>query len=119
MNIIYIIGQILLGGFFVYNGINHFITLEGSAGYAKSKGVPAAKFAVAFASLMLVVGGISILTGFMMDIGAWILVIFLLGVTFTMHPFWKAADPQHRMIETIMFAKNIALLGALLMIAAR
>ena len=119
MYIIGLIGQIILGGFFIWSGLNHFITLEGTSGYAKSKGVPVAKFAVAFTGLMLVVGGLSILTGFATHIGAWILVIFMLLTTFTIHQFWNVTDKAHRASEIIAFAKNLAILGALLIIIAR
>jgi hypothetical protein len=32
-----------------------------------------------------------------------------------MHAFWKVTDPMHKMSETINFTKNLALIGALLM----
>jgi len=42
------------------------------------------------------------------------LVIFLIPITFIMHAFWKATEPNMKMTETIMFMKNIALTGAAL-----
>ncbi len=119
MHLIAIIGQILFGGFFIWSGLNHFITLEGTAGYAKSKGVPGAKFATAFTGLMLAVGGLSLLTGFGLQVGIWLLIIFMVVTTFMIHPFWKVSDPTHRANETVAFAKNAAILGALLMILAK
>ncbi len=116
MTIIALIGQILLGGFFIYNGFGHLKNLNALTGYAVSKNVPQAKFAVMFTGLMLLVGGLSILTGFMVEIGAWILVLFLAVTTSMMHQFWKSTDPMHKMSEQVQFAKNIALIGALLMI---
>jgi uncharacterized membrane protein YphA (DoxX/SURF4 family) len=44
------------------------------------------------------------------------LVLFLIPVTFTMHPFWKEVG-QARAIEKIQFMKNLALLGAVLMLS--
>ena len=44
-----------------------------------------------------------------------ILIIFLLGVSFQMHNFWKLDDPQTKQIDMINFTKNMALVGALLM----
>jgi uncharacterized membrane protein YphA (DoxX/SURF4 family) len=40
---------------------------------------------------------------------------FLIPVTLTMHRFWDVEDPQQRMNEMINFSKNMALVGAALM----
>ena len=49
-------------------------------------------------------------------IGVIALVVFLLGVSFKMHAYWKVQDPSMRMMQKINFDKNMALLGALLML---
>ena len=49
-------------------------------------------------------------------VGIVLLIIFLLGVSFQMHNFWKVADAQMKQIDMINFTKNMALVGALLMI---
>lgn len=116
MNLIFIIGQILLGGYFIYSGFKHFKDINILAGYAHSKNVPQAKFAVLFTGVMMLVGGFSVLTGFAAEIGLWVLIAYMIPVTVIMHQFWKAPDPIHRANEQIQFAKNIALIGALLMI---
>jgi len=116
MQIILIIGQILLGGYFVYSGLNHILGIKMLSGYAKSKGVYAPHLAVGFTGLMLLVGGLSILFGFHMRIGIIILVIFMLGVTFVMHAFWTEKDSALRMNDEINFSKNVAILGALLIL---
>lgn len=41
--------------------------------------------------------------------------IFLLGVSFQIHNFWKVDDAQMKQIDMINFTKNMALVGALLM----
>jgi uncharacterized membrane protein YphA (DoxX/SURF4 family) len=48
-------------------------------------------------------------------VGIILLIIFLLGVSFQMHNFWKVADAQMKQIDMINFTKNMALVGALLM----
>lgn len=118
MEILFIIGRILLGGFFVYNAISHFIKLNMLSGYAKSKGVPAAKFSVVFTGIMLLVGGLSIIFNVYAMIGIWILIVFLVLTTAMMHPFWKEKDPMARMHDQIGFMKNLAILGALLIMVS-
>lgn len=116
MDIAFLIGRILLGGYFIYSGYNHFANLEGMTGYAKSKNVPNPKAGVILTGLMLIVGGASILLGVQMILGMILLVVFLLGVTFMMHAYWKIAEPMGaRTAEQINFSKNLALVGALLM----
>ena len=118
MYALFIIGRILLGGYFIYNGVSHFIQLESLAGYARSKNVPAPKFAVGLTGIMLLIGGLSILLNMYMREGMIILAIFMIGVTAMMHPFWVVKDPAARMNEQIGFMKNLAILGALLMMIA-
>ncbi len=115
-SIIFFIGRLLLGGFFLFNGFNHFKMLTMMSGYAESKGIPSPRAAVAFSGLLLWIGGLSILLGIYPIVGAIALVLFLLPVTFTMHAFWKVKDPQMQMGEMVNFTKNLALLGAVLML---
>jgi len=111
-----LIGRILYGGFFVYNGLNHLINLKMLAGYAAMKGVPAPQLAVIVSGLMILVGGALVLLGWKVRLGAWLIVLFLLPVTFKMHAFWTIADPNMRVADMVSFAKNLALLGAALMV---
>ena len=61
-------------------------------------------------------GGLSILFGYKAKIGAWMLVLFLVPVTFMMHRFWGVSDPQAAQMQMIMFMKNISILGGALLI---
>jgi len=117
-SVLFLIGRILFGGYFIYSGINHFRMLGAMAGYAQAKGIPAPKPAVAFTGLLLLVGGMSVLFSLYPTIGAAALAIFLLPVTFTMHAYWKVQDPMAKMAERVNFMKNIALLGAALLLLA-
>jgi len=111
-----LIGRIIYGGFFVYNGLNHLINLKMLAGYAAMKGVPAPQVAVLVSGLMILVGGAMVVLGWKVRLGAWLIVLFLVPVTFKMHNFWAVTDSTRRMVEMVSFAKNMALLGAALMI---
>lgn len=55
--------------------------------YSKSKGVPAPGLAVFITGIMLLLGGLSILLGAYVSIGAILLVIFLFPTAFIMHNF--------------------------------
>ena len=111
-------GRAIFGGYFLYNGINHFVNREMMATYAKSKGVPAANAAVVVSGVLAIAGGMSLLTGLWPKIGAGMISTFLLGVSPAMHAFWREQEPQPRMHEMVTFTKNMALIGASLFAAA-
>lgn len=112
------LGRIIFGGYFILGGINHFTKLEMMSGYAQSKGAPSPKLSVAISGLLLLIGGVSILLNVLPSIGLILLILFLLPVTFVMHAPWKVQDPQAKMGETVNFMKNIALVGAVLILLA-
>lgn len=112
MKIPFLLGRIVFGGFFLYNGINHFKQRKSLAQYAKGKNVPLADIAVPATGAALMVGGSSILLGIKPKLGALAIVGFLASVSPTMHDFWKQQDPGQRMNDMINFGKNMALLGA-------
>ncbi len=87
-------------------------------GYAQSKGVPMPREAVLLTGLMMVVGGIGIWLGVYIQLSILLLSVFLFVTTIQMHQYWKVADPMAKMSEKINFEKNMALLGALLMLLA-
>jgi putative oxidoreductase len=117
-DIVFLIGRIITGGFFLMNALNHFTKTSMMAGYAQGKGTPAPKASVAGSGVLLLLGGVSLLLGYHPTIGAALLVIFLLGVSFKIHNYWAVTDPQQKMSEQVNFIKNMALLGFLLMTAA-
>ena len=118
MEVLFLIGRIIVGAFYLFNAVNHFTNLEMLSGYAASKGVPAPKVAVIGTGLLLLIGGLSILLGYQPVIGVAAIVIFFLGVTFKRHNFCAIDDQQMRMVEMVNFMKNMALMGSALMFLA-
>jgi putative oxidoreductase len=118
MPVLFIIGRVLLGGFFLYSGWKHFKNLAGYVGYAQSKRIANAKAGVIATGVALTIGGLSILSGFFIILGMWLLVLTLLAITFMVHAFWKETDPGARSMEVVQFTKNIAIIGALLMLSS-
>ena len=115
MTILFLIGRVLFGGYFIMNGLNHFMKMGMMKGYASSKGVPMSGLAVAITGLMILLGGLGILMGVYIQLSVLLLAIFLVFVTFKMHNFWAVTEPNMKMMETVNFYKNMALLGAVLM----
>jgi uncharacterized membrane protein YphA (DoxX/SURF4 family) len=113
-----LIGRVLFGGIFVFNGINHFRNRAAMVGYATYKGVPMPGAAILGSGLWLLVSGLSVILGCWPEVGALMIVLFLLVVTPKMHDYWNATDQTQRMGDFINFQKNMALLGAALMLLA-
>jgi len=110
----FFIGRIIVGAFYIYSGINHFLKFSALAEYAKSKGVLFPEVGIALTGLLLLAAGITFLLGVFPEIGVASAVVFFLPVTFLMHNFW-AAPQEYKAMEMINFAKNMALMGSALM----
>lgn len=118
MEITFIIGRILFGGFFVLMGMNHFTRYSAMVGYAVSKKVPFPRVFVPVTGLMIVFGGLGIISGVAsyVPFAVLLITIFLFLVNIKMHNFWAISDPQEKSMQMVQFLKNTALLGAALML---
>jgi putative oxidoreductase len=114
MKVPFLLGRLVFGGFFLYNGINHLKQRKSYAQYAEGKNVPKPELAVVGTGIAMIVGGTSILLGIKPKLGTLAILGFLAGVSPTMHDFWRVEDPNQRMNEMTNFTKNLALAGAAL-----
>jgi uncharacterized membrane protein YphA (DoxX/SURF4 family) len=110
----FLLGRVIFGGFFLYNGINHLKDYKQIAQYAKAKNVPMPEAAVLASGVALTAGGASILLGAKPRLGALSILGFLATVSPIMHDFWNQKDPNQKQNEMIHFMKNMALLGGTL-----
>lgn len=110
-----LLGRFLFALIFLMSAPMHFASQ--TIAYAASQGVPLASIAVPLSGVMALAGGLSILLGYRVKIGAWLIVLFLAAVTPMMHHFWTVADPMMHQMQFIMFMKNLSMLGAALFIS--
>ena len=110
--VVFVLGRVLFGGFFILSGIRHFQHLDMMAGFTGSKGVPAPRLGVIGSGLLIILGGLSMLLGVRPAWGAVLISAFLIPVTLVMHQYWKHTDPMMRINDQVNFLKNVALLGA-------
>ncbi|MGB7212599.1 MAG: DoxX family membrane protein [Gemmatimonadales bacterium] len=115
MDYLFPIGRVLFAAFFLNSAYGHFKNVEMMAGYSASKGIPAPKLAVLGTGTLLLLGGLGIILGIAVQWALLCLVVFLVPVSFMMHAYWKVTDPAARMSERMNFLRNVALLGAVLM----
>jgi putative oxidoreductase len=108
------LGRLFFALIFLMAGPNHF--LSHTIAYAASQGVPVASLSVPLAGVIAFLGALSILLGYRAKVGAWLIVLFLAVITPAMHNFWAVSDPMMHQMQMIMFMKNLAMLGAALLI---
>jgi putative oxidoreductase len=114
MRYVVLIGRVLFALIFITAAPRHF-THEGIQ-HAAALGVPMAGVLVPCSGAMALAGGLSIAFGYRTRWGAWLLVGFLIPVTLIMHAFWKLHDPAAIHVQQAMFAKNVSMLGAALLL---
>ena len=115
--LVFVLGRFIVGGMYLMAGIENLLLLDAKAGYAASKGVSNASFWVVVASLLLVLGGSSLITGIRPHIAVGALAVFLVPVTLIMHNFWTLTGLQAT-IEFHAFMGNVGLLGSALLFVA-
>ncbi len=115
---IFLIGRIVFAIYWLMAAYSHLFGSKNLIGYAQFKGVKHAKVAVIGTGILLLIGGVSMLTGDWPNIGIAALVVFLAGTSYKMHAYWKETDPTKKMTERVSFMKNVALAAALVMMVA-
>jgi putative oxidoreductase len=118
MDVVALIGRILFVALFLGSAFAHLTQTTAMAGYAAAKGVPQPRLAVLGSGVLMLVGALMILLGIWIDLGALLLVVFLVPTALLMHQFWKETDPQAKQVEMIQFQKDLALAGGALLILA-
>jgi uncharacterized membrane protein YphA (DoxX/SURF4 family) len=113
MDVVFLIGRILFAAIFVVSGLTgHIAQREQAVPYVRAKGGPAPELMVPLSGVVIVLGGLSVALGIWADLGALLLVAFVLSVAPIMHAFWKESDPQMQQLQMAEFMKNIGLAGA-------
>ncbi|MDB4961465.1 MAG: DoxX family protein [Myxococcales bacterium] len=112
-----LIGRILLGAIFLLSGIMKLISVETTAAYMSSKGIPAATALATIAGIAEVAGGFAVIAGLLTRIGAIGLILYLIPTTLIFHDFWNLAGAEQQM-QMSQFLKNLAIMGGLFLLIA-
>lgn len=105
---------------FVYNALTTTFN-SGSADHITSSileiVIPKLSLFFAAAIFLKLLGGICVLFGWNIRFGAFLLLLFLIPVTFIMHDFWNKIGNE-RVQQLTEFWKNIGIAGGLLLLTA-
>ncbi len=110
-----IAGRVMFTLIFYASGITHFTDM---ANYVRlmPAAIPAREFWVAISGVVELVGATMILFNRMPRLGAWLIALFLVPVTVTVHGVMMANAPDEtmRQIQLSFFLKGVTMTGAAL-----
>jgi putative oxidoreductase len=109
--------RVLLSLIFLLAGWSKLTGLEGTTAYIGSKGLPMPAVLAVASGLLELVAGIALAVGFKARIAAAVLAAFTLVASLLFHNFW-AMPADQVMVNQLMFMKNLAIVGGLLLVFA-
>ena len=117
-NIFDLVGRILISAIFFYEGIDSILYAEKMKLTMADYGITWQPDFLLYSSIVfLMIGATMVIIGYRIRFGVWLLLIYWLPVTFIVYSFWNDPVSEQR-LHAILFMKNIAVAGGLLMIAA-
>ena len=136
MSVAFTVGRIALVVIFIYSGVNKFIDISGTADAIQSKlaipselgdfvsqietatGMSIWQILAIVVAAVEIVGGLLIAFNVLTRTAAVILLIFTVVTTFYFHDFWNVATAAEKANRVDHALKNLAIMGALLMLAS-
>lgn len=117
-----LIGRLLLSNLFIVSGFKKITGFAGTAGYMAAK-MPALDPNLVKIMLVLTIaielgGGLMLLVGWQARWAATIIFLWMIPVTYLFHAYW-GLPPDQMQMQFIQFQKNMAIMGALLLVAAQ
>lgn len=110
-------GRLLLAFLFVPAGIGKITGFAGTVGYIASVGLPMPTVGAIIALTVEIVGGVALIAGYGTRLAALVLALFTLAASFLFHAYW-AVPADQQFVTQLLFNKNIAVVGGLLILAA-
>lgn len=118
-DLIDLIGRIFLSTIFIFEAIDSMLYLEKTKQVMAVHGITWNQdFLLYCAIFLLVTGGLMVLLGYRSTLGAILLLLYWAPLTFIVHDFWNCPKEELRE-QSILFMKNIAIIGGLLMLAGK
>lgn len=111
-----VLARVLMAGMFLLAGISKFRSLDGTAAYIEAVGgLPLAWVLAPTVATFEVLAGLALIVGWQARWTALALAFFTLAATLLFHAFW-AEPADQAFTQQLLFTKNLAIVGGLLMI---
>lgn len=108
-------GRILIAIIFIHSGLGKIFGWGPTLAMMQKKGIPFAEVAL-FLTILIVLGGaLMLVIGWKVEWAAAALFLWMIPVTLVFHAFW-AVPPEQVFNQTNHFLKNVAIMGALLLL---
>jgi len=110
------LAYLLLSVIFIHGGLKEFRHPEDNVKQAAEAGVPEPELAVKINGATRIAGGAMLGLGIRPKLAAAVLFLSLIPTTIIDHPFWKAKTEAGRHEHRTHAAKNLGLMGGLLLV---
>ncbi|MCR9287528.1 DoxX family membrane protein [Saprospiraceae bacterium] len=124
-----LIARLCLAFIFLYEAYDSLVYFKATKAKMIEYGLTwNSEFLLVSGIILLILGGIMLLSGYRSGLGVTLLLMYWIPVTFIVHDFWNIDRDcnfevtclswvdEYRRIQGIMFMKNIAIMGGLLMV---
>ncbi|MBP6014772.1 MAG: DoxX family protein [Alphaproteobacteria bacterium] len=109
-------GRVILGLYFLAAGagkISSPVPVDQIA-HMTAQGIPSAEIMFVLAGACETIAGICMIIGLQVRLVAALLAAFCVLASVALHAFWAAPEGHEKLVQMIMFMKNIATMGGLL-----
>ncbi|XZE51463.1 DoxX family protein [Planctomycetaceae bacterium SH139] len=111
-------GRIMIATIFFMSAVGNKIpNFSGVSQYMAAEGVPIPSVMLVGGIVFLITGSLSVITGYKTQVGAGLLLVFLILATFFFHDFWTF-EGETRQQQMIQFMKNLSLMGTMVFLIA-
>lgn len=111
-----LLARILISIIFFYEAYDTIFYFKETKEAMAIYGIESHQNFLLYASIfLLILGGTLLLLGYRSGFGAFLLCIYWIPFTFIVHSYWNDPPEQQR-VQAILFMKNLAILGGLLMV---
>lgn len=111
-----LIGRMVLAWFYLSEAMRYAGQWEATVQLMALRNMPVPPLLLLLTLIILVLGGLALVLGFHTRHGAMLLFGFTIAASLAMHDFWQIQNPLERAADYEIFARNMAIAGALLVL---
>ena len=115
-----LIGRIFLSAIFIFEAFDTMLFFGKTKDVMTEHGLTWNQDLLLFGAIfLLTMGGLMVLFGYRSVVGAMMLLLYWVPVTLIVHDFWNTHTHTELRIQSILFMKNFAIIGGLLMLVGK
>jgi putative oxidoreductase len=115
LDVLAVLGRATLASLFMWSGATKIVAPAATAAYMATGGLPASDVLALLVGAFELFAGLALAVGFRVRLMAFSLAGFTLLASVMYHGYW-AMEAEQRAVQQLLFSKNLALVGALLLI---